>query len=161
MMRGKRLSPLWSGAQRLVDNQGNRRKGETGYDQARVEAEFLADEPNLTVYGIEHAGRLIGLIQATEEPEPDFRHASIDLFVTLRARVTRQRRCGWRPWPVASGARGRDTVMAGAGNVAEARPGVRMRQTQKAKKPAPQGTGRVGAAPGSRLGRARFGKLLP
>lgn len=53
----------------------------TGYDQARVEAEFLADEPNVTVHGIEVGGRLVGLIQVTEEPEPDFRHASIDLFL--------------------------------------------------------------------------------
>ena len=53
----------------------------TGYDEARVEAEFLAEEPNVTVYGIEHDGRLVGMIQATEEPTPDFRHASIDLFL--------------------------------------------------------------------------------
>lgn len=26
-------------------------------------------------------GRLVGLIQTTEEPEPDFRHASVDLFL--------------------------------------------------------------------------------
>jgi aminoglycoside 6'-N-acetyltransferase len=53
----------------------------TGYDLARVESEFLVDEPNVTVYGIELTGRLIGLIQVTEEPTPDFRHASIDLFL--------------------------------------------------------------------------------
>jgi aminoglycoside 6'-N-acetyltransferase len=53
----------------------------TGYDQARIEAEFLADQPNVTIYGIEFGEQLIGLIQATEEPTPDFRHASIDLFV--------------------------------------------------------------------------------
>jgi aminoglycoside 6'-N-acetyltransferase len=53
----------------------------TGYDRARVEAEFLVDEPNVTEYGIEHYGRLVGLIQVTEEPAPDFRHAAIDLFL--------------------------------------------------------------------------------
>ena len=53
----------------------------TGYDRQRVEAEFLVDEPNVTVHGIEVDGRLVGLIQVTEEPEPDFRHASIDLFL--------------------------------------------------------------------------------
>jgi aminoglycoside 6'-N-acetyltransferase len=53
----------------------------TGYDLARVEAEFLADEPRVTVYGIGLGEQLVGLIQVTEEPEPDFRHASIDLFV--------------------------------------------------------------------------------
>jgi aminoglycoside 6'-N-acetyltransferase len=52
-----------------------------GYDRQRVEAEFLVDELNVTVYGIERNGRLVGLIQVTEEPEPDFRHASIDLFL--------------------------------------------------------------------------------
>jgi len=53
----------------------------TGYDLARVESEFLVDEPNVVVYGIELDRRLIGLIQTTEEPTPDFRHASIDLFL--------------------------------------------------------------------------------
>ncbi len=53
----------------------------TGYDQARVVAEFLTDEPNVTVHGIQDGERLIGMIQVTEEPTPDFRHASIDLFL--------------------------------------------------------------------------------
>jgi aminoglycoside 6'-N-acetyltransferase len=53
----------------------------TGYDQTRVEAEFLSEEANVTVYGIQFEEQLIGLIQVTEEPEPDFRHASIDLFI--------------------------------------------------------------------------------
>lgn len=53
----------------------------TGYDEARIETEFLAEDPNLTVYGIELEDRLVGLIQVTEEPTPDFRHASIDLFL--------------------------------------------------------------------------------
>jgi aminoglycoside 6'-N-acetyltransferase len=53
----------------------------TGYDQVRVESEFLVEEPNVVVRGIDLDGRLIGLIQTTEEPEPDFRHASIDLFL--------------------------------------------------------------------------------
>lgn len=38
-------------------------------------------EPDTTVWLIEHAGALAGLIQAYEEPEPDARHASIDLFL--------------------------------------------------------------------------------
>lgn len=53
----------------------------TGYDEARVEAEFLTEEPNVSVYGIHYDGRLVGMIQVTEEPTPDFRHASIDLFL--------------------------------------------------------------------------------
>jgi len=52
-----------------------------GYDLARVESEFLVDEAHVEVYGIVLEGRLVGLMQTTEEPEPDFRHASIDLFL--------------------------------------------------------------------------------
>jgi aminoglycoside 6'-N-acetyltransferase len=51
------------------------------YDRARVEAEFLADEPDEVVYSILLDGRVIGAIQSTEENEPEFRHASIDLFL--------------------------------------------------------------------------------
>ena len=53
----------------------------TGYDETRIQAEFLAGEPDLTVYGIELEDRLVGLIQVAEEPAPDFRHASLDLFL--------------------------------------------------------------------------------
>ncbi|MEA2576870.1 MAG: aminoglycoside 6-N-acetyltransferase [Chloroflexota bacterium] len=53
-----------------------------GYDdRARVEAEFLGQEPDLTIYAIEVGARLAGSIQSFEEPEADFRHANIDLFV--------------------------------------------------------------------------------
>jgi aminoglycoside 6'-N-acetyltransferase len=51
------------------------------YDLARVEAEFLVDEPDYVVYAIVVDGRLVGAIQTHEEPEPEFRHASIDLFL--------------------------------------------------------------------------------
>lgn len=51
------------------------------YDLARVEAEFLVDEPNYVVYAVDVDGRLVGMIQTHEEPEPEFRHASIDLFL--------------------------------------------------------------------------------
>jgi len=51
------------------------------YDLARVEAEFLVKEPNYVVYAIVADGRLVGAIQTHEEPEPEFRHASIDLFL--------------------------------------------------------------------------------
>ena len=50
------------------------------YDRARVE-EFVADEPDVTVYAIGVDERVSGLIQVTEENEPEFRHASIDLFL--------------------------------------------------------------------------------
>lgn len=55
-----------------------------GFDLPRVEKEFLVDEPNVVVYGIVAEGTLVGLIQTTEEPEPDFRHAAIDLFLDAR-----------------------------------------------------------------------------
>jgi aminoglycoside 6'-N-acetyltransferase len=51
------------------------------YDLARVEAEFLVEEPNYVVYAIVLDDRLVGLLQTHEEPEPEFRHASIDLFL--------------------------------------------------------------------------------
>ncbi len=51
------------------------------YDLARVEAEYLVDEPEVVHYAIEVDGRLVGLIQTVEEPEPEFRSASIDLFL--------------------------------------------------------------------------------
>ena len=51
------------------------------YDLARVEAEFLVSEPDYVVYAIDVDGRLVGLLQTHEEPEPEFRHASIDLFL--------------------------------------------------------------------------------
>ncbi len=39
------------------------------------------DEPGATRLTIEVEGAVAGLIQFTEEPEPAYRHASIDLFV--------------------------------------------------------------------------------
>jgi len=51
------------------------------YDRARVEAEYLVEEPDVTVFAIDLDGRVVGLIQASEENEPEFRHASIDLFL--------------------------------------------------------------------------------
>lgn len=52
-----------------------------GYALARVEKEFLEQEPDLTLYAIEADGRLAGSIQSYEESEADFRHANIDLFI--------------------------------------------------------------------------------
>jgi len=63
------------------------------YDLARVEAEFLVNEPNYVVYAIDVDGRLVGAIQTHEEPEPEFRHASIDLFLdpAVHGQVTSSR----------------------------------------------------------------------
>jgi aminoglycoside 6'-N-acetyltransferase len=51
------------------------------YDRARVEADLLADEKDVVVLAIHIDEGLAGLIQWTEENEPEFRHASIDLFL--------------------------------------------------------------------------------
>ena len=51
------------------------------YDLARVEREFLAPDENELYYAIESGGDLIGAIVATEEADPEFRHAAIDLFL--------------------------------------------------------------------------------
>ncbi|MFI9642376.1 GNAT family N-acetyltransferase [Micromonospora sp. NPDC051925] len=39
----------------------------------------LADD-DLTVYVIEHDGQVVGAIQWYAEPEPDYRHAAMDIF---------------------------------------------------------------------------------
>ena len=51
------------------------------YDRERVEAEIVAQEPDTTHWVIELEGAVVGMIQASEEPEPEFRHAGIDLFL--------------------------------------------------------------------------------
>ncbi|MET8349195.1 MULTISPECIES: GNAT family protein [unclassified Micromonospora] len=44
-----------------------------------VRADLADDE--LTLYAIEHDGRVIGAIQWYAEPDPDYRHASLDIFL--------------------------------------------------------------------------------
>ncbi len=62
-----------------------------GYDEARVEGELLVGGAETTVWAIEArldpAGPpvVIGGIQAWEEPNPDYRHAGIDLFLAAGA----------------------------------------------------------------------------
>jgi aminoglycoside 6'-N-acetyltransferase len=51
------------------------------YDRARVDAEYLVAQDDVSVWAILVEDRLVGLIQASEENEPEFRHASIDLFL--------------------------------------------------------------------------------
>lgn len=51
------------------------------YDEARIRADLFDDEAGLTVLVIEEAGVPIGLIQFFEQNEPQFRHATIDLFL--------------------------------------------------------------------------------
>ena len=52
------------------------------FDPARVRDELVAKRDDEEGFVIEHAGRVIGYIQCAEEPDPEFRHASIDLFLT-------------------------------------------------------------------------------
>ena len=51
------------------------------YDRARVETEYLVAEDDVSVWAILVGDRLVGLIQASEGSEPEFRHAGIDLFL--------------------------------------------------------------------------------
>ena len=54
-----------------------------GYDEARLRAETL-DDPDVTAYAIELGGELIGLIMYTEELDPCYKSAAIDLSVDAR-----------------------------------------------------------------------------
>lgn len=51
-----------------------------GADLARAVTEDLA-EPGVTSYVIELAGRVIGWIQWSEETDPDYRYAGIDIYL--------------------------------------------------------------------------------
>ncbi len=52
------------------------------FDFARVEADLTSGgDPDEEGFAILLGGDVVGYIQAVTEPEPDFRHASIDLFV--------------------------------------------------------------------------------
>jgi aminoglycoside 6'-N-acetyltransferase len=44
--------------------------------------DLIAGEPDWHVFGIEVDGELAGSIQATEEGDPDYRHAGIDIFMS-------------------------------------------------------------------------------
>jgi aminoglycoside 6'-N-acetyltransferase len=59
-------------------------------------AGFPWDEPEATRWTIEVDGKVAGLIQFWEEPEPKYRHASIDLFLdpALHGQGLAPRRCG-------------------------------------------------------------------
>jgi len=51
------------------------------YDLARVERELAETMPDEAVYALLDGDDVVGLIQTSEENEPEFRHASIDLFL--------------------------------------------------------------------------------
>jgi aminoglycoside 6'-N-acetyltransferase len=52
-----------------------------GYDVQRVRAELVEPSADLVVFAIDLAGDVIGAIQFGEETDPQYRHASIDLFI--------------------------------------------------------------------------------
>jgi aminoglycoside 6'-N-acetyltransferase len=51
------------------------------FDRARVLGELIAEREAEEGFAIELDGRVVGYIQAAEEVDPEFRHASIDLFL--------------------------------------------------------------------------------
>ena len=51
------------------------------WPQPPADEDFPFDEPELVVLTIEAGGEVAGLIQFLEELEPDYRHASIDVFL--------------------------------------------------------------------------------
>jgi aminoglycoside 6'-N-acetyltransferase len=51
-----------------------------GASESDVRELLAPDEPTIA-FAVEHEGELIGLAQVAEEPEPDYRHAGIDLFL--------------------------------------------------------------------------------
>jgi aminoglycoside 6'-N-acetyltransferase len=54
-----------------------------GADPDRV-ADELVEAQGEVVLAIEHGGELIGAVQYSEEIDPDYRHAGMDIFLTSR-----------------------------------------------------------------------------
>jgi aminoglycoside 6'-N-acetyltransferase len=50
------------------------------YDEERVRNELI-EGPDTSVFAVEHDGEVVGAILYVEEPSPDYRHASIDVFL--------------------------------------------------------------------------------
>ncbi|MEA2610637.1 MAG: hypothetical protein QOG32_363 [Chloroflexota bacterium] len=55
------------------------------FDLERVRTDLIVGDPAEENLVIEHAGAIVGYIQAVEENEPDFRSAGIDLFLRTDA----------------------------------------------------------------------------
>jgi RimJ/RimL family protein N-acetyltransferase len=51
------------------------------FDLDRVQQELVDPDDGTVPFAIEADGQLVGLIQYREEPEPDYRHAAIDIFL--------------------------------------------------------------------------------
>jgi aminoglycoside 6'-N-acetyltransferase len=56
-----------------------------GFDRVRVLDELIAERPAEEPFVIEVDGRVVGYLQVAEELEPEFRHASVDLFLAASA----------------------------------------------------------------------------
>lgn len=50
------------------------------YDAERIREELLAGA-DTTCFAVEHDGEVIGAILYVEEPSPDYRHATVDIFL--------------------------------------------------------------------------------
>lgn len=50
-------------------------------DPERVRRELIEPDDDTVPFAIEASGEVVGFIQFWEEPDPDYRHAGIDLFV--------------------------------------------------------------------------------
>ena len=55
-----------------------------GTDDLDAEISGDLDDPNLHLYAIEIEGEVVGAIQWAAEEEPDYRHASVDIYVHPR-----------------------------------------------------------------------------
>lgn len=53
----------------------------TGYDEARLERDYLRPGSEETAFAILDGGELVGLVSYWEEDEPDHRHAGMDIFL--------------------------------------------------------------------------------
>jgi aminoglycoside 6'-N-acetyltransferase len=54
------------------------------WDEERIRAQILEDEET-DPYAVLHDGELIGLAIVSEEPDPDYRHAALDLSLATSA----------------------------------------------------------------------------
>ena len=55
-----------------------------GHDDLDAEIAGDLDDPELHLYAIEYEGDIVGAIQWAAEEEPDYRHASVDVYVDPR-----------------------------------------------------------------------------
>jgi aminoglycoside 6'-N-acetyltransferase len=58
------------------------------WDLARVESELLVAEPGFWLFVIDVGGEVAGVVQSYEEPDPQYRSASVDISLSARWRGT-------------------------------------------------------------------------